>query len=564
MKYPINLTTEPVSLRSGDGVAIRSDDGPMGLERVELDLSQRQAETHCLVILPASPNDLAPGSSARRLRMTASYRDAQGSRSPFHVYLISYRAGEPIAEDRARFFAGPEAAPLVLDVSVDPAAEHAQLVVYADRTYRGVLELAGIRLAAGMVERGVGQADDLRRHIGLDRRWRQEGDRVICASPFGEHWADMPPGWRLDGVHPVALRAADWLIYSGATRLAFGVKERPPNPEADARRPPGTTTLLSYSLGTDSTAAMTLLPDDTIRYDCRRPYRHYFTRHGAPVSLPDPAPWDRGLERVANLISIPNTFELVRIAAGGGHGFAHGFGYGAFGMLLADYTNAGVLAFGSVMEQIFLRSGNLFADVVALPSSQYNGLRRLFEGAGLFFALPTAGTSEVLTSRIADTGRFAGLAISCPTANAEGEPCGTCFKCFRKLRLADGPRAAHAPDPAPGVIHLLEKYPLKSATSVVYAAQRSGFRHPGVDRYRDLDLSLLDRYFGYAFEHMLPPHLRDHVVDQLTALEIQPMTPDDDFRLRTLGEVFWPEEFDPKRSFPAAVPAPQPDRSGRS
>jgi hypothetical protein len=52
---------------------------------------------------------------------------------------------------------------------------------------------------------------------------------------------------------------------------------------------------------------------------------------------------------------------------------------------------------------------------------------------------------------------------------------------------------------------------------------------------------------------MLPPHLRDHAVDQLTALGIQPMTPDDDYRLRTLGQVFWPEEFDSKRSFPAGT-----------
>jgi hypothetical protein len=552
MKYPINLTTEPISLRSGDGVAIRSDPGPMGLERVELDLSQRQSATHCLVLLPASPNDLAPGSAARRLRMTAAYRDERGGREPFHAYLISYRAGEAIAEDRTRFFAGSEAAPLVLDLSVDPAAEHAQLMVYADRTYRGVLELTGIRLAAGLVERGIGQGEDLRRHITLDRRWRQEGERVICASPFGEHWADMPPGWRLDDVHPAALRAADWLIFSGATRVAFGVKERPPAPEADARRSPGTSTLLSYSLGTDSTAAMTLLPDDTIRYDCRRPYGHYFTRQGSPVPLPDPAPWHRRLERVANLISIPNTFELVQIAAGGRHGFAHGFGYGAFGMLLADHTNAGTLAFGSVMEQIHLRSGNLFADVVALPSSLYNGLRRLCEGAGLRLALPTAGTSEVLTARIADTGRFGGLAISCPSASADGEPCGTCFKCFRKLRLTGGLSAADAPDPAPSVLRLLEKYPLKSATSVVYAAQRSGFRHPGVDRYRDVDLGLLERYFGYALEHMLPPHLRDHAAARLHELGIQPMSDDDEYRLRTLGRVFWPEEFSVERSFPAS------------
>jgi hypothetical protein len=260
---------------------------------------------------------------------------------------------------------------------------------------------------------------------------------------------------------------------------------------------------------------------------------------------------------VDNLIVIPNTFEQIQLAAGGRHGFAHNFGYAALGLLLADHADAGALAFGSVMEQVFLRSGHLFADVVALERSTFNALRRLVNSAGLFLALPTAGCSEVLTTRIADTGRYAGLAISCPSAAPDGTACGTCFKCFRKLRLEG---RADAPDPDSSVVHALEKYPLKSATSVMYAVQRSGYRHPVLDEYRDVELDFLERYFDYAIEHMLPEHLQDHVRGQLAQLGVPPMTEDDELRLRLIGQTFWPESFSWTRAG-IAEPDPIGDRS---
>ena len=363
---------------------------------------------------------------------------------------------------------------------------------------------------------------------------------MVSTSAFGEHWAEMPSGWRLDEVHPAALAAADWILFSRADRLAYGVDVKAPDPDDAERRYIGSSTLLSFSLGTDSTAAMTLLPEDTLRYYCRRPYTSYLTKVGAAVPLPDPAPWELRLERLDNLIVVPNTFETIGIAAGARHGYGHNFGYAAIGMLLADHVDAGALAFGSVLEQVFLRSGHLFADVVALPSSAFNSLRKLINSAGVFLALPTASCSEVLTTRISESGQFAGMAISCPRAGADGTPCGTCFKCFRKLRL-DG--RTDAPDPDDGVVHLLEKYPLKSATSVMYAAQRTNYRHPALDPYRDVDLEFLERYFDYAIEHMIPEHLQDPVRGQFASLGIEPMTDDDELRLRTIGQVFWPESF---------------------
>ena len=555
MAFALNSTSDVIALRPNDGVRISVRRGTRGIESLVLDLAGREDATHCLVALPSLPNEFPESAASTvRLWMTASYRDGTDLRPAFTVYVAGYRSGTYIGEERYRYFAGSEAVPITLAVEVPARADRYELVFYADRSYRGVLELHDIRMTAGAREYGIGAGDHLVRDVGLERHWAQDGNRVVCTSAFGEHWAEMPPSWRLDAVHPAALAAADWILYSTLDRVAFGVSTPAPDLEETDRRRTGSRTLLSYSLGTDSTAALTLLPDDALRFYCQRAYRSYHLGSGAVVELPDPAPWNAGVGRVPNTIVVPNNFELARVGAGLRLGFAHSYGYAAIGLLLADFTDAGTLAFGSVLEQVFLRSGHLFADVVAIPASLYNGLRRLVNNAGLHLALPTAGCSEVLTSLIADRGRFTGLAISCPRAAPDGSPCGTCFKCFRKMRI-DG--RLDAPDPDEAIVHLLEKYPLKSATSVVYAAQRSGYRHPAIDRYRDQDLGFLVRYFDYAVDHMVPPHLAEHVRGQFASLGIAPMTLEEERRLRTLGQVFWPESFSWSR---AGLPDPATTR----
>ncbi|MGH8826264.1 MAG: DUF6395 domain-containing protein, partial [Jiangellaceae bacterium] len=232
----------------------------------------------------------------------------------------------------------------------------------------------------------------------------------------------------------------------------------------------------------------------------------------------------------------------IGLRAGQRHGYAHGFGYAAIGLLLADHVGAGILAFGSVMEQVFLRSGNVYTDVVRAQASSFNTLGRTLRTAGLELALPTGGCSEVITERVAATGRYAGLAISCPRPGPRGEPCGTCFKCFRKLRLEG---VANLPEPDGQVLKVLDTYPLKSATSVVFASQRAGYSYPSIERYLDADLGFLERYYGYAIEHMLPVHLRGPVQAELAALGIRQMSSSDEHDLRSVARVFWPEKFRP-------------------
>ena len=544
MPFAMNRSGRVAPLRPTDSVRIEVTPGALGIEDVVLGLQDRDHDVHCLVAFPPIRPIAASGTgSATWLRMRATYLGGDpGARTPFYLFVAGFADGVQVSEERVRFFAGDDEAliALSLPMPLPEDADHVQLTLYADRRLDGELRLESIRIVSGLTEHGIGDEAVISRPIDPTRIWRQDGTRAVCSSYFGEHWAEMPSGWSLDRVHPAALAVAEWLLYAKVDALAFGLTPPAPDLVEAERRAPGSSVMLSFSLGTDSTAALSLLPDKIHRYYCKRPYPSYITPAGSRIDLPDPSLWEDRLRRLDRMLVVANTFESLQLAAGGRHGFAHNFGYAAIGLLLADHLDAGVLAFGSVMEQVFLRSGNLYTDVVALQRSSYNSLRRLLESAGLFFALPTGGCSEVLTTRIADQGRFGGIAISCPRPAADGSACGTCFKCFRKLRL----EGAHGvPEPDQSVLHVLEKYPLKSATSVMYAVQRSAFRHPSLARYMRADLGFLDRYYDYAVEHMLPESLRDHVRGELHALGIGPMTDSDELQLRTVGQTFWPEQF---------------------
>ncbi|MEE3703897.1 DUF6395 domain-containing protein, partial [Pasteurella multocida] len=203
--------------------------------------------------------------------------------------------------------------------------------------------------------------------------------------------------------------------------------------------------LLCYSAGEDSTAALELLPSDrTVAFYSERPYDSYKTAAGATIGLR--TAYERTtVSQVSGLVRAPNEFELIGLSVGMGHGYRDSFGYAAIAVLIAQHLKCNTIAFGSVMEQIFLRSGYNYSDVVNYKSARLVAYRSLFRDVGLYFSVPTGGLSEILTHRITKESRHKYVAVPCPSTSPDGAPCGTCFKCFRKLRLDHG---AAAPDPS--------------------------------------------------------------------------------------------------------------------
>ena len=147
----------------------------------------------------------------------------------------------------------------------------------------GTLQIRGIRLTSGgRVHHASAEQSTSEPSTSRGRGARRARRRDLPIRYTGSTGRRCRAGWRLDEVHPAALAAADWILYSGVDKL--GLRRRRAGTRPRRRSSVaiiGARTLLSFSLGTDSTAAMTLLPDDTSAITASGPYASYLTRLGA-------------------------------------------------------------------------------------------------------------------------------------------------------------------------------------------------------------------------------------------------------------------------------------------
>ncbi|MGH8827612.1 MAG: hypothetical protein ACRDVZ_08470, partial [Jiangellaceae bacterium] len=301
--------------RDADDVRIAQDVCDGRLSSIELDYSRRGRDRHCLVALPPLPAEVADIRSPIWLRMSAQYEAADDGtmdpRRPFTLFVTWFAGGVAISEERHRFHAGAAEAALCLRLEGDPEADCYQVTFYSDRSYGGALTIGDPHIVAdGHVFRFAAGRHAVTR-IDRRKRWSQRGRRVSCRAFFGEHFADMPVGWSLDEVHPAALAMAEWFLYAKIEAAFFGEDVAAPVLPAVGGRPAGDRTLLSFSLGTDSTAAAALLPPDTQAYYCKRAYEAYLLPSGAEVSLPPHRIYAAGLARMPSLVIVPNTFEAI-------------------------------------------------------------------------------------------------------------------------------------------------------------------------------------------------------------------------------------------------------------
>ena len=92
--------------------------------------------------------------------------------------------------------------------------------------------------------------------VDILENWVQEGTRLWLRHPWGWVYWDMPNGFELSETHPALLHLALEVLLSPWVKKTkkWSVK----------RRQPGKHHSLSYSGGIDSSAALLLMPDDTI------------------------------------------------------------------------------------------------------------------------------------------------------------------------------------------------------------------------------------------------------------------------------------------------------------
>ncbi len=332
---------------------------------------------------------------------------------------------------------------------------------------------------------------------------------------------------------PVSTRAAE-----GFAR-AVGVEVSPVDPDLEPRHSPRRA-LLAYSGGLDSVAAAELLKDDVVLVHSER------RKH----------PW---VPRVDDIYQTAAFLPLVREAAARGWhtevaatdidyicalrpyqptSFADGIG----AILLADDLEAGAVAWGNVLEAIYLGRGHGWTGGMREPT-----LPSLFASVGLDYLQPTGALTETGTTRLALESDLADLARSCAVADG-GTPCYWCMKCVRKALVT----AAVTGEPVdPRVVgNLTPDHPVMTrvfhqdvfhyGNTVWHALARVDVAGTPLEAVKDRIAPTLDetrwneRYFRQGLQDLVSDRWRDAVEERLRA-SLAPMDADDETMIRS-----WP------------------------
>lgn len=267
-----------------------------------------------------------------------------------------------------------------------------------------------------------------------------KGVRVSMGNPIC--YFEMPKNWRLKNTHPDLLAATAMMIIEPFVGETIHLPQPVSNElnqyfikhfkknlhpvdttlkprRASDKRP--SVPALAFSGGVDSMTASLLMPRETV---------HIFVdRDSSSAHMPsmyDKSAAEHAISSMRKLgqsmIAIFSDYEYVRNPVG----FSWGISSAAPAVLLADYLNIDCMAFGMILESAygigdsnFRKHGSRWMD--------------LFNTIGLNYCLPTAGLSEVMTTKIvASSSNYKSLAQSC-IRGRPGNPCRNCLKCFRKL-----------------------------------------------------------------------------------------------------------------------------------
>lgn len=277
--------------------------------------------------------------------------------------------------------------------------------------------------------------------------------------------------------------------------LFYGLEDIPV-PEKSKRK--GKNTLLSFSGGVDSYAAMMLMPSA---------FPVYLNR----LYAPEYGKSQQDIVKATGSFVIDNDMELIRrnYRFPGGrqksHGFNWGFGYAALIIPMMDIMNADTIAFGTPVY-----TGGVY---------KYAGKDEVMEALevlGINIISPVCGITEVLTAKIASMGELSGIVSSCHYTDKKS--CMSCFKCFRK-QLSMGNRAEFPQNVITKVSDSIENKTLGIPSA--YGMMKCGLLDA------DLDMSFAERYDDRMLKENLPPHLAEFFAMKYESFGIKKMTKKD-------------------------------------
>lgn len=303
-------------------------------------------------------------------------------------------------------------------------------------------------------------------------------------------------------------------VYSNSRRskiMNINENLQPWEPSTNSR--PG----LAFSGGADSTAALSLLPSDTVPVFLDRTetkVRTLYDREAPRMAC-------KKLSEIGYEVkSIDSDLEYVRDPIG----FPVDVANAAPAILLADYMELDTISFGTILESTFRIGHKKYIDYP--NGSHYKIWGKLFEAAGLPFLQVVAGVSEVGTSMINSKSLIGELSHSCMRGSWK-KPCRNCWKCFRKLLLDSVIEGNNLSNEELDELfeiqeakRFLHEFPIKHENVLTYITSKYEGDHPLMNLLKKrvrgdlIDLSWLEKYYPKMFE-VIPEKYQKVVKEKL-------------------------------------------------
>ena len=333
--------------------------------------------------------------------------------------------------------------------------------------------------------------------------WRQEGNKVFVKEPKGEIYFIVPEDFSLQDTNKDLLKLVEYTLFSPHYKEEF---KKSKLEKYNWTRNKGKNIGHSFSTGADSTAAMLLLPEDTILF-----YHERSEYLGGQMDQSNALNMINKMNRQVVISKSDN--ERINIFHGKIRGsFSTDFSCCAGLILLADYLDLGYISTGTMLGSTYIRKGWAYQDFG--QSEYWTRWNYLFKKVGLELMFPVGGASEVITNKLVQNSKYKDLAYSCIRGKL-GEECGFCYKCFRKGLLNNKSIKVISDE----VLHYLETKPLKQGDSMIYAYQNSGVNIPLLKEYDEIDVSWSERFYEMGLE-LVPNEFRRFIVSKLIENDI--------------------------------------------
>ena len=322
----------------------------------------------------------------------------------------------------------------------------------------------------------------------------QEGDVLWFKTPNMWVYWKMPSAFDLDKTSPSLLELAAELLlrpWEKSTKMAFSKK-----------RDFGENYSLSFSAGTDSTAAMLLMPENTILGYHQRDYVSMIDHRNAMNLIGH-------VKKERDVIIVKSNHEQIRSNYGKSNGFSTDYAAGVHLILLADYLDLKGVAFGLVIENAWLKKGAEYRDFAETTHWKYWSKR--FNEAGLHLVLPVNMISEAGCMKVCHSNEIGQHLNSCMRGNGE-TGCGKCWKCFHK----NGPIGREIDCSSHEISTFLQKRPLRTGMHSLWAIKGMNLEHlvPDLKPLLEQDFSWWENYYTPGLE-LLPIELREIIEDNL-------------------------------------------------